>query len=42
MLKNKYLKYKSKYQQLKNQLGGNDKYLNIAIRRFGKDLCLHP
>ena len=34
------MKYKYKYQLLKNQLGGNDKYLNIAIRRFGKDLCL--
>ena len=37
----KYLKYKQKYLKQKNlQIGGNNKYINIAIRRIGIDKCL--
>ena len=40
MYKNKYLKYKNKYLQFKLQYGGNDKYVNYAVKRFGIEKCL--
>lgn len=40
MYKNKYLKYKKKYLQCKLQYGGNDKYVNYAVKRFGIEVCL--
>jgi hypothetical protein len=40
MYKNKYLKYKKKYLDSKLQYGGNDKWLNFAVRRFGINIVL--
>ena len=40
MLRNKYLKYKLKYLKLKDLVGGNPKFLNIAINSFTIDRCL--
>jgi hypothetical protein len=40
MYKNKYLKYKKKYLNSKLQYGGNDNFLNYAVRRFGKKMVL--
>ena len=40
MFKNKYLKYKLKYLKLKDLVGGNPKFLNLAINSFTIDRCL--
>jgi hypothetical protein len=40
MYKNKYLKYKKKYLDSKLQYGGNDKWLNYAVKAFGIKMVL--
>jgi hypothetical protein len=40
MYKNKYLKYKKKYLQYSLQYGGNDRWLNSAVKSFGKTMVL--